>query len=391
MRASMTLAVLTFLATVWISAVGRTAIVRAGDGPAARPPARLSETGLYSDIAAGRIDPANRPYSPQYPLWSDGASKSRWVYLPPGSTIDARNTDGWVFPDGTKFWKEFAFGGRRVETRLLWKVGDEAWIFATYVWNEAQTEADLAPETGLPRHVEIAPGKRHSIPAVLDCRACHDSRRTEVLGFTALQLSTDRDPGAPHAEPLSPDMVTLRTLVDEGRLSPARRDLVERPPRIAADEPRTRSVLGYLAANCGSCHSTTSPIAPLGLHLQHVSGPTDPRSAAALKTTVDVESRYAIPDSVPGTTRRLAPGAPELSALLHRMRSRRPSSQMPPLGTVLPDEEAIALVTRWIAEDLPRLFAASAAATSPLGADPADRRLPRDTVQITRSRASRAR
>ena len=30
------------------------------------------------------------------------------------------------------------------------------------------------------------------------------------------------------------------------------------------------------------------------------------------------------------------------------MSSRRPSSQMPPLGTVVRDEEAVALVRKWI-------------------------------------------
>ena len=30
------------------------------------------------------------------------------------------------------------------------------------------------------------------------------------------------------------------------------------------------------------------------------------------------------------------------------MQSRRPSSQMPPLGTVVRDDEAIALVRRWV-------------------------------------------
>ena len=73
----------------------------------------------------------------------------------------------------------------------------------------------------------MAPGKWHSVPSRDECRACHDSGRTEILGFTALQLSTDRDPLAPHAEPLTADMVTLRTLVDEGRLSPARPELRE--------------------------------------------------------------------------------------------------------------------------------------------------------------------
>ena len=44
--------------------------------------------------------------------------------------------------------------------------------------------------------------------------------------------------------------------------------------------------------------------------------------------------------------------APDASAMLVRMRSRRPSSQMPPLGTVIRDEEAIAAVAKWIATDL---------------------------------------
>lgn len=47
-------------------------------------------------------------------------------------------------------------------------------------------------------------------------------------------------------------------------------------------------------------------------------------------------------------SRLLAPGAPEHSALLYRMRSRRPSAQMPPLGTVVADPAAVELVRRWI-------------------------------------------
>jgi hypothetical protein len=35
-------------------------------------------------------------------------------------------------------------------------------------------------------------------------------------------------------------------------------------------------------------------------------------------------------------------------SLLERMRSRRPSSQMPPLGTVLRDDAAVEAVTQWL-------------------------------------------
>jgi hypothetical protein len=38
--------------------------------------------------------------------------------------------------------------------------------------------------------------------------------------------------------------------------------------------------------------------------------------------------------------------------MLYRMKSRRPSSQMPPLGTVVPDRDAIEALTIWIKEDL---------------------------------------
>lgn len=164
-------------------------------------PQLLSETGFG--------DPENRPFSPQYPLWSDGASKRRWVRLPQGSTIDIASIDRWEFPVGTRFWKEFELKGRKIETRFLWKAREDEWVFASYAWNDEQTVATLAPESGIPNVAELAPGKRHSIPSIADCRSCHDSSRTEILGFNALQLSTDRDPHALHAEPLTPGMVTL--------------------------------------------------------------------------------------------------------------------------------------------------------------------------------------
>ena len=93
--------------------------------------------------------------------------------------------------------------GRRGETRFLWRASSAGWVYATYKWNPDQTVAALADSAG--DVVEVGAGQRpHAIPSTADCRACHESRRTEVLGFTALQLSTDRDPNAVHGEPLQP-------------------------------------------------------------------------------------------------------------------------------------------------------------------------------------------
>jgi hypothetical protein len=276
--------------------------------------------------------------------------------LPPGTAIDARSLDAWDFPVGTRFWKEFAFAGRKVETRLLWRTSAAGWTFASYRWNEAQTDAELVPVEGMPNVAEVAPGRRHSIPSVDDCRACHDSARTEILGFTALQLSPDRDPLAPHAEPLAPGMVTLATLVAERLIEPPRPELLAAPPRIQAPDARTRAVLGYLSANCGGCHNEESSLAPLGLFLKaHLApshpapsdAPSHPRTTA-LSHLFRPTAKWHIPHAPDGASAVVTPGAPELSALLVRMRSRRPSSQMPPLGTVLHDRDAIDLVTAWI-------------------------------------------
>jgi len=177
--------------------------------------------------------------------------------------IDVRHVDAWVFPVGTKFWKEFAFGGRRVETRFLWRTADDGWVFASYRWNEDQTDAVLASRDGEFGVAEIAPRRQHNIPSIDECRACHDSGRTEILGFNALQLSTDRDPLAIHGEALTSSMVTLDTLAREDTLSPRRPELLSNPPRIHAESPRARALLGYLSTNCGICHNREGSIAAL--------------------------------------------------------------------------------------------------------------------------------
>ena len=349
-------AIITTVATLLLATIVR---ATAGfDSGAATPvaPALLSQTGLYAGEGTTRIDPLNRPFSPQYPLWSDAAAKKRWIRLPQGAAIDGSNVSRWEFPVGTKFWKEFSFDGRKVETRLLWRVSGERWVFASYVWNDAQTDAALAPETGIPGIAEVAPGKRHSIPSIADCRACHDSARTEILGFDALNLSDDRDPNAPHAEPLTREMLTLKTLMDESLIYPKRPALIETPPRIAASSPEARAALGYLSTNCGSCHNRESSIASLGLILKHSiaethgdkpSGLSNSECTAALATTVGKRGHWVVPEAQ-DASRLINPGHPESSAVVRRVKSRRPSSQMPPLGSVVVDKRAVDLLTTWV-------------------------------------------
>ena len=325
-------------------------------------PARLSETGLYEPERPGVVRAENRAFSPQYPLWSDGALKRRWIHLPPGTRIDASRPDDWDFPVGTRFWKQFSFGGRKVETRMLWKVAKARWLAASYAWNDDQSDAVLAPEAGVRGVVEVAPGRRHSIPSRADCAACHGTPG-RPLGFAALQLSPDRDPNAIHGEPLSSEMLTLETLLREGRLEGAPPTLLSDPPRIRASSPRTRAALGYLAANCGGCHNKSGEISanvPSLAYADVMAG-----ADAVAESLVGRATRFQVPGVPEGASVVVDPRAPAQSALLARMRSRRPSSQMPPLGTVLGDPQALEALAEWIDKDLAHQATASAASPPP--------------------------
>lgn len=305
---------------------------------AAQPPLpeRLADTGL-NRLPALRV-------APQYPLWSDGASKRRWLHLPAGRFIDARQPDAWRFPPGTKLWKEFAVDGRPVETRYIERLADGRWRFASYVWDADGREARLAPERGLVLPVAGAPDGRYAVPSRGDCLACHESAAVPVLGVSALQLSPDRDPGAPHAAPAEAD---LRTLVERGWLRGLPPALLERPPRIAAGSAEERAALGYLHGNCGHCHNGDGTAAPVRLQLAQ--SVTDPAGSArrVRAATIDAPSRYRPRGAAPDG-RLVRPGRPEESVLLLRMRAREPREQMPPLGSATPDADGLAAVTSWI-------------------------------------------
>jgi len=348
-RQSLTGRLVAIVLTVVIGGVASAAA--AGDTSAPAAPAKLSETGLYLDIATYRVDPRNFPFEPQYPLWTDGADKSRWIRLPEHSAIDASDTSRWVLPVGAKLWKEFAFGGHRVETRMIWRATADHWVYATYVWNDAQTDATLAPPDGVRNHFRTGERSWHSIPAAFDCMNCHDASTKPILGFSALQLSDDRDPLAPHQKPLREGMLTISSLERMGLLSPRRPDLVVNPPRIPARTPHERAALGYLSSNCGSCHNARGPLEVLGMALEYEEGTSD-AIPSGRATTVGVPSHWVIPDVASGLSRRIAPGSPEASAILYRMSSTHASTRMPPIGSSIVDHDAVALIRLWIEEDL---------------------------------------
>lgn len=106
-------------------------------------------------------------------------------------------------------------------------------------------------------------------------------------------------------------------------------------------------MLGYLSANCGTCHNRRGEIGPDAPSLAFADllkdGDTLLTRLAAHRTM------WQAPGQPEGATRMVDSAAPERSAMLLRMGSRSPLSQMPPLGTVVTDDAALAAVRVWIA------------------------------------------
>ena len=253
---------------------------------------------LAASAAVAADVPVQRPadaiaFTPRYPLWSDGMDKRRWLHLPAGAAIDKSDPDAWQFPRGTRAWKEFSRGGMRVETRLIERLADGSWSYLTYAWNESGTVATLAPEEGIPER---------GIPSRADCLACHEGAPAPILGYSAVQLST---------------------------------------PLPAA--------LGYLHGNCGHCHNDAA-LPALELRLQQQSRDPGASSARTYASLIGRASRFR-PHGAPDAQRVVA-GHPEQSILVSRMKSRNPLTRMPPLGVTVVDAEGVALISRWIEQEL---------------------------------------
>ena len=121
--------------------------------------------------------------------------------------------------------------------------------------------------------------------------------------------------------------------------------LLANPPRIETKHPQTRAALGYLVANCSSCHNGRGEIAALGptIRLDELLRDAD----AVASALVGQPTKWQVPTMPEGQSLLINPNALDKSAILVRMRSRSPLSQMPPLATVLRDEVAVRELTAW--------------------------------------------
>jgi hypothetical protein len=286
--------------------------------PSARPtrPFMLSEVGLYRDTASKTLAPDLIFYEPTYSLWSDGASKQRYLRLPAEAHIDNTDADHWQLPVGAVLFKEFRSGVRLLETRVLARTGTgpRDYFFGAFVWRDDGSDAELswdgASDVG---------ESTHDVPSVTQCGTCHNGEPGRVLGMSAVQTPT-----AAGARLLLP---------------------IDAPYQVPGDHVQARA-LGYLHANCGHCHNpqgSARPDTDLALRLSVQQRTVEQTSAYLSSVGVALQSFQG-----KSLDLRIAAGEPERSGLFFRMRERGPRTQMPPIATEQADAEGLAAIADFI-------------------------------------------
>lgn len=345
-------------------------------------PRQLSQTGMFRDIAALAPAEGLLPYDVNVPLWSDGATKQRYLALPQPKSVRFDATGPWQFPQGTVLVKTFFLPAtrqaaerppravsaaeladprqwRRLETRLLVH-SPEGWQGYTYVWNDAQTDAELL-DGSKTVDVPVPSSGGEEIyswyfPSRSDCMACHTPAAGFVLGLNTRQLNRPalgwdaamggNKAGAAGSAAGQPSALPNQ-IVQWRQLG-----VFTAPPRGGADSweaypdwfttstenPSARQLLvqAYLDANCAMCH------VPDG-----IVGRPDFRFHTPLERAQLIGANPGQGRIGPASSKLVRPGDPEASELWHRLRIRGPR-QMPPLASHRADQQALVLLRQWI-------------------------------------------
>ncbi len=285
----------------------------------------LAAYNIYENVNSDLIPKSGfHLYELSSSLFSDYTYKQRLLKIPEGTEMK-RDSDGSIeFPDGTIIVKTFYFYLDErdtskdkvvLETRLLIKESD-IWNVATYIWDDAQSEATLQLN-GADTEINWINKNGNSLstmyhfPDENECTSCHQSNSTmRPIGPTLLNLNKNVERNSLSVNQLSHfqtigllnsfDVTSIPTMADYTDLNASLQD-------------RGRA---YLAINCAHCHN-----------------PTAWDEAA----NEDYDFRYSVSNDDTGILNRK-----------RRIRNQLLDMEMPFIGTSILDQEGTDLVIDFI-------------------------------------------
>lgn len=309
----------------------------------ADPPALLSLTGVFSDLATLTPAAGVIPFGVSTALWSDAAEKRRWMIVPndgtadsPQEKIDVSSDDTWKFPVGTVLVKHFELeqpngSTHRLETRFLVHDQKQRYYGVTYRWRLDNSDAELQNPKAFREQVG---DQSWHFPSRSECGQCHNSSAEYVLGPKTAQLNR------PLYYPSSGLTAnTLTTLQGLGLLStPLMPASLPHMPTLhegtAFAEERARA---YLGSNCGHCHRPDGP----------GRGEFDLRFDTPLIEQQIIAGEVIEPLGVTDA-KLLTPQNPDSSIMLKRL-AALDGTAMPPLAKGIVDTSAVSVFGAWLA------------------------------------------
>jgi uncharacterized repeat protein (TIGR03806 family) len=336
-----------------------------------RPP-RLSDWHVV-EVRDGKLllNQGVVPYDLNTPLFTDYAHKLRTIWMPKGVSATYDPNDTFDFPVGTIISKTFYypkgakpgevartydsskdFAGEGldmarvhlIETRILVR-RESGWAAIPYVWNDAQTEAQLA-RTGavIPLTLVASDQAREDfnyvVPDESQCSSCHAqdwvTRKIHPIGPKARHLNRDYRYADGDENELE-HLMKVGYLTGAPKPADAPRNANWMDPHASLDA-RARA---YLDINCGHCHN-----------------PKGAANTTALTLDVSVaEDRHIGLCKPPVAAGRgtgdhmfdIVPGKPDDSILAYRMASKDPGEMMPEIGRSTVHQEGVSLIRAWIA------------------------------------------
>lgn len=344
-------------------------------------PAKLGEWQVvHADGGRLVLNDGVVAYDLNTPLFSDYAHKLRTVWMPKGAAAKYDAEASFDFPVGTIITKTFyyplpenAVGEKNavartydqsrdfvaagipgsgldlarvhlIETRVLVR-REHGWDALPYVWNAAQTEAELA-RTGdaLPLELVGDDGMHepftYVVPNENQCAGCHvvdlKTKAIAPIGPKARHLNRDFA-YADGSENQLARWTRLGYLTGAPEAKSAPRNADWRDP-VAPLAERARA---YLDINCAHCHSPAGPANTTALDLR-IAAPAD-RTLGLCKPPVAAGR---------GTGDHffdIVPGKPDDSILPYRMASNETGVMMPEQGRNTTHREGLELVRQWVA------------------------------------------
>lgn len=309
------------------------------------PYPKLSDYNFFDGLMSNQ-DPVYGvlPFRLINKLFTDYAKKQRFIWMPDDVSANYVNDHTVLdFPIGTTLIKTFYYENvlpdnnkNIIETRLMIKK-EEGWIFANYIWNEDQTEADFDLVGGFADLEWDLEGTTRSvhyrIPSQSECFTCHKSEVNNTpIGPKPQNLNSEY----PYEDGTKNQ---LQKLIEMGYLENNLPETIYTVPKWDDTSlDLNERMRGYTDINCAHCHYDFG-------HCDY-----RPMRFAFNLTSDDINLGVCVDSDTDifDKTKIVEPSNLDNSILYYRFSTIEENYRMPLLGRSLVHEEAVELVEEWI-------------------------------------------